>query len=155
LILRETEEEVGLILGVIGGAGEDPALSLRIKMIACIVPGGDAVGTDLACGDEELVELEVVVAESAGDGCAACKVFGDEGLDDLGFEAVLLVDDVVGDVELIGYVARVVDVVDGTATTLHCFGHTFVSGETALVPELKGEADERVTLRAEECCDGG
>jgi hypothetical protein len=31
------------------------------------MPGGDAVGADLTGGDEELVELEVVVAERTGD----------------------------------------------------------------------------------------
>ena len=115
-------------------------------MVAGVVAGGDAVGADLAGGDEELVELEVVVAEGAGDGGAAGEVLGDEGLDDFGFEAVLLVDDVVGDVELLGYVACVVDVVDGAAAALDGFGHAFVSGEAALVPELEGEADEGVAL---------
>ena len=142
LILRETEEEIRLVLGLVGGAGEDPALSLLVKMIPRIVPGGDAVGADLAGGDEELVELEVVVAEGAGDGGAAGEVFADEGLDDFGFEAVLLVDDVVGDVELLGYVAGVVDVVDAAAAALNGLGHAFVSGEAALVPELEGEADD-------------
>ena len=117
--------------------------------------GGDAVGADLAGGDEELVELEVVVAEGAGDGGASGEVLGDEGLDDFGFEAVLLVDDVVGDVELLGYVACVVDVVDGAAAALDGFGHAFVSGEAALVPELEGEADDLVSLGAQECGDGG
>ena len=117
-------------------------------MIAGVVAGGDAVGADLAGGDEELVELEVVVAEGAGDGGAAGEVLADEGLDDFGFEAVLLVDDVVGDVELLGYVAGVVDVVDGAAAALDGFGHALVSGEAALVPELEGEADDRVALRS-------
>jgi hypothetical protein len=119
------------------------------------MPGGDAIGADLAGGDEELVELEVVVAEGAGDGGAACQVLGDEGPDYLGFETVLLVDDVVGDVELLGYVAGVVDVVDAAAASLDGLGHAFVSGEAALVPELEGEADEGVALGAEKCGDGG
>lgn len=119
------------------------------------MPGGDTVGADLAGGDEELVELEVVVAESAGDGSAAGEVFADEGLDDLGFEAVLLVDDVVGDIELLGYVACVIDVINGAAAALDTLGHAFVSGEAALVPELEGEADEGVALGAQECGNGG
>ena len=126
-----------------------------VEVIAGVVAGGDAVGADLAGGDEELVELEVVVAEGAGDGGAAGEVLGDEGLDDFGFEAVLLVDDVVGDVELLGYVACVVDVVDGAAAALDGLGHAFVSGEAALVPELEGEADDGVALGAQECGDGG
>jgi len=146
LVLREAEEEVGLVLGMVGGAGEDPALSLLVKMITRIMPGGDAVGTDLTGGDEELVELEVVVAEGAGDGRAAGEVLADEGLYYFRLETVLLVDDVVRDVELLGYVARVVDVVDAAAAALDGLGHAFVSGKAALVPELEGEADDLVAL---------
>ena len=124
-------------------------------MVAGVVAGGDAVGADLTGGDEELVELEVVVAESARDGSAAGEVFADEGLDHLGFEAVLLVDDVVRDVQLLGYVASVVDVVDGAAAALDGFGHAFVSCQAALVPELEREADESVPLGAQECGDSG
>jgi hypothetical protein len=56
---------------------------------------------------------------------------------------------------LLGYVACVVDVVDAAAAALDGFGHAFVSGETALVPELEGETDEGVALSAQECGDGG
>ena len=153
--MGQAEEEVGLVLGLVGWAGEDPASARLVKVIAGVVARCDAVRADLAGGDEELIELEVVVAEGAGDGGSSGEVLGDEGLDDLGFEAVLLVDDVVGDVELLGYVAGVVDVVDGAAAALDCFGHAFVTGEAALVPELEGEADDLVTLRAQECGDCG
>ncbi len=51
--------------------------------------------------------------------------------------------------------ARVVDIVDGAAAALDGFGHAFVSGEAALVPELEGEADDLVTLGAQESGDGG
>ena len=155
LLLREAEEEVGLVLGLVGGAGEDPAAAGLVVMVAGVVAGGDAVGADLAGGGEELVELEVVVAEGAGDGRAAGEVLVDEGADDLGLEAGLLVDEVVGDVELLGYAAGVVDVVDGAAAALDGLGHAFVSGEAALVPELEGEADEGVALGAEQRGDGG
>jgi hypothetical protein len=140
---------------VIGGAGEDPAPPVFVEVVACVVAGGDTVGADLAGGDEELVELEVVVAEGAGDGGSSGEIFADEGLDDLGFEAVLLVDDVIRDVELLGHVARVVDVVDAAAAALDGLGHAFVSGEAALIPELEGEANEGVALGAQECGDGG
>jgi hypothetical protein len=116
--------------------------------------GRDAVCADLAGGGEELVELEVVVAEGAGDGGASGEVLGYEGLDYIGLEAGLLIDDVVGNVELLGYVAGVVDIVDGAAAALDGFWHSLVSGEAALVPELKGEADELVALSAQEGSDG-
>jgi hypothetical protein len=155
LLLREAEEEVGLVLGLVGGAGENPTVADGVEVIAGVMAGGDAVCPDLAGGCEELIELEVVVAEGAGDGGASGEVFRDEGLDDFGFEAVLLVDEVVGDVELLGYAAGVVDVVDGAAASLDGLGHAFVAGEAALVPELEGEADEVMALGAQECRDGG
>jgi hypothetical protein len=119
------------------------------------VAGGDAVGADLAGGDEELIELEVVVAEGAGDGSAAGEVLADEGLNDFCLESLLLVDDVVRDAELLGYVAGVVDIIDRAAAALHGLGHSLVTGEAALVPELEGEADEVVALRAQERGYGG
>ncbi len=155
LLLREAEEEVGLVFGLVFWPGKYPSLTGLVKAIAGVVPGGDTVGADLSGGGEELVELEVVVAESAGDGGSAGEVLADEGLDHIGFEALLLVDDVVGDVELLGDVAGVVDVVDGAAAALDRFGHALVSGEAALIPELEGEADEFVALSAQEGGDGG
>ena len=88
----------------------------------------------------------MVVAEGARDWGSSGEILADERLDDLGFEALLLVDDVVRDVELFGYMAGVVDVVDGTAAALDSFGHALVTGQAALVPELEGEADEVVAL---------
>ncbi len=58
---------------MVGGAGENPAAADFVEVIARVVAGGDAVGADLAGGDEELVELQVVVAEGAGDGGSASK----------------------------------------------------------------------------------
>ncbi len=130
----------------VGGALEDPAVALGVVLVAGVVAGGDAVGADLAGGDEQLVELQVVVAERAGDGRASGEILVDEGADDVALEAVLLVDDVVGDAEVLGDAAGVVDVIDGAAAALHLLGHAFLAGEAALVPELQGEADELVAL---------
>jgi hypothetical protein len=60
-----------LVLRGVGGAGENPAAAGFVVMIARVMAGGDALGADLAGGEEELVELEVVVAEGARDGGAA------------------------------------------------------------------------------------
>jgi len=159
LSLGEAEEEVGLVLGGVGGAGENPAAAGFVEAVARVVAGGDALGADLAGGEEELIELEMVVAEGAGDGGAAGEVFADEGADDFGFETVLGVDEVVGDAEVLGYVAGVVDVVDGAAAALrNGFGQALASvigGEAALVPELEGEADEGMSLGVQKRGDGG
>ena len=159
LVLGQTEEEIRLVLRAVGRAGEDPAAAGFVVVVAGVVAGGDALGADLAGGKEKLIELEVVVAEGAGDGGAAGEVFGNEWTDHFVFKTRLSINQVVGDAEVLGYVAGVVDVVDGAAATLgDGFGEAevgVVGGETALVPELESEADERVSLGVQECGDGG
>ena len=142
--LGEAEEEVGLVLGEIGGALEDPALAGGVVLVDGVVAGGDAIGADGAGGLDECVELEVVVAERAGDGRAAVEILRDEGADDVLLEAGLLVDDVVGDAEVLGDAAGVVDVIQRAAAAgLGCIGNAVLAGQAGLVPELEGEADDR------------
>ena len=124
-------------------------------MVARVVAGRDALGADLACGEEELVELEVVIAERTGDRRAAREIVGDEGADDLVLEAVLGVDEVVGDVEVLGDAASVIDIINRTAAALDGFGHAGAASEAALVPELEGEADDGVSLCVEQRSGGG
>jgi hypothetical protein len=124
-------------------------------VIARVMAGSDALGADLAGGEEKLIEFEVVVAEGTGDGSAASEVLGYEGADDFGFKAVLGVDEVVGDVEVLGYVACVVYVVDGAAAALNAFRHALAAGEAALIPELEGEADKGMSLGVEQRGNGG
>ncbi len=81
LVLSEAEEEPGLVFGAVGGAGEDPAAADGVVVVAGVVAGGDVGCADLAGGDEELVELEVVIAEGARDGGASVEVVVDEGAD--------------------------------------------------------------------------
>jgi len=82
----------------------------------------------------------VVVAEGAWDGRAAGEVLAHEGADDLGFETVLSVDEVIRDSEVFGYMACVIDIIDGAAAALgNGFGKAevgVVGREAALVPEL-------------------
>lgn len=157
--MSEAEEEVGLVLGAVGGAGEDPAVAGLVEMVASVVAGGDALGADLAGGEEELIELEMVVAEGARDGGAAGEVFADEGANDFFFEACLSIHQIVGNSQVLGYMTRVVDVVDGAAAALRDgFGQTLASvicGKAALVPELEGEADEGMSLGVQKGGDGG
>jgi len=60
---------------------------------------------------------------------------------------------------VLGYVASVVDVVDGAAAALgDGLGEAevgVVGGEAALVPELESQADEGMSLGVEERGDGG
>src|ERR1035438_689434 len=117
--------------------------------------GGDFVGSDLTGDDEKLIELEMIVAEAAGDGCASGEILFDKGTHNIALKALFVIDDVVGNAECFGDATGVVDIVDRTAATLDGFGHADVSGEAALVPELHGEANEAVAFGAEHGRNGG
>ena len=93
--------------------------------------------------------LRWLLQSEQGIGVRPARYSLDEGADDVALEALLLVDDVIGDAEVLGDAAGVVDVVDRAAAALHLLGHALLAGETALVPELHGEADELVALGLE------
>ncbi len=89
------EEEVALVLGGVGGlvqlgAGR-PVDTQRV------VAGGECLGPQVAGGGQEVAELDPLVAADAGDRSAAFGVAVDEVVDDGGAEALLEVEDVVGD----------------------------------------------------------
>src|SRR5438270_6808992 len=97
----------------------------------------------------------MIVAEAARDGRASGKIIGDEGADDVAFEALFVIDDVIGNADVLGDAACVVDIVEGAAAAGHLLGHALVSGEAALVPELHGQADDVVSLGAQHGGNGG
>src|SRR5258707_137528 len=104
--------------------------------------------------DQQLVELEMVVAQAAWNRCAAGEVILDKGADNLALEALFVIDHVIGNPDGLGDTARVVDVVERAAAPLDGFGHAFVTGEAALVPELHGEPNHAVAVSAQHGCDG-
>jgi hypothetical protein len=89
------------------------------------VAGGDAVGADLAGGVRSWSNLRWLLQRVQGMGVRPARYSSTKGGRPR-LEALLLVDDVVGDVEVLGDAAGVVDVVDGAAAALDGFGHAFV-----------------------------
>jgi len=137
LLLGEAEEKVGLVLGEVCRALEDPAPARGVVLVHGVVAGGDAAGADGARSLKQLVELEVVIAERARDGRTPSQVFADEGTYDVLFEALFLVDDVVGDAEVISHAAGVVYIIQGAAAAgLGRFRYAMLAGQAGLVPEL-------------------
>src|SRR5271156_2106996 len=67
LFLSETEKKISLVFGFVHGAQEFVTSGGRIVTDARVVSRGDAFGANLAGGDEQLIELHVVVAERAWD----------------------------------------------------------------------------------------
>ena len=96
----------------------------------------------------------MVVAQAAGDRRASRQILFDERLHDLALESVFMIDHVIRDAESLGDTARVVDIVERAAAALHCFRHAFVPSQTALVPQLHGQADDVVSLGAKHGRDG-
>src|SRR5208283_1844160 len=113
------------------------------------MPGGKQVCANLARGDEQLVELQMVVAEAARNRRASGKILVDEGPDYVVLKTRLLIDDVIRNTELFSDVTCIVDIVDGAAAPLHRLGHALVAGQPALVPKLQGESDDVVAALAQ------
>src|SRR6266852_3191120 len=111
--------------------------------------GRDFIGTNLLSHNEKLVKLQVIVAKTARDRRAPGKILLNERTHHIPFKALFVINDVEGDAKGLGDAASIVDIVDRTAAALDGFGHAFVSGETALIPELHGQADDVVAFGAQ------
>ena len=117
--------------------------------------GGEHLGANLARRDQQLIELEMVVAQAARNRRASRKIVLHERTHHVLLEARLLIDDVVGNAQRLGHAARVVHVVERAAAALYRLGHAVVSGKTALVPELQRQTNDVVALLAQQGRDGG
>src|ERR1019366_9234234 len=141
LRLGQAEEEVGLIFGLIHGAQQLIAPAGGVEADARVMGGGHVVRAHGIGHLQEAFELDVVIAEGAGDGGASGEILLDEGLHHVLFELPLEVDDVVGDANLLGDAAGVVDIVEGAAASGPRGGPAFGGrqfGEAGLGPQLHG-----------------
>src|ERR1700684_1358071 len=68
LILRQAEQEISLVFTCVGGTLEEPAAPGFIKGHARVVTGGNTLSPNLLSHNEQLIKLQVIVAETAGDG---------------------------------------------------------------------------------------
>ena len=119
------------------------------------MPCGQQVSADLARGEQQLVKLQMVVAQAARDGRASGKIFVDERTHHVALKALLMVDHVIRNAQVLGHAAGVVHVIDRAAAALHLLGHAFASGQAALVPELHGQAHHVVAFGAQHGRNGG
>src|SRR5450755_3228574 len=99
--------------------------------------GGDAIRPHARRHIEKLIELNEVVAERARDGRAPSQILADERLHHLFLEAILEVDYVIRNAELLGDEARVVHIVERAATAGRATRGSQLR-QTTLVPELHG-----------------
>src|SRR5690348_966714 len=116
--------------------------------------GGDLVGADLPRGDEQLIEFDMVVAESARNRRAPAKIIGDKGTHDSFLERLLKIDNIKREAEVVCDAARVVNIVErAAAMRRRASGREL--GQAALIPELHGQADDRLTGRVQESSNSG
>ena len=99
---------------------------------------------------QQLVELQVVVAERAGNRRAPGQVLGDKRPHHIALEPLLLVDHVVGNAQVLGHAARVVHIVErAAAARLRRVGNAVLAGQPRLVPELQRQPHDCVAPRGE------
>ena len=68
LILGQAEQEISLILRRICRALEQPAAALLVELDPRVVTGGQCIRANLLRDDQQLIELQMVVAQAARDG---------------------------------------------------------------------------------------
>jgi hypothetical protein len=110
-------------------------------------------GADLARHAEQRLELDVAVAIRARNGCAAGEILFYEGPHDALLELFLKIDDVVGEVQMLRHALCVVDVIQ-RATAVPGWSVALKFRQTALVPELHGQSDNRAPLLEQDGCNG-
>ena len=97
----------------------------------------------------------MIVAEATGDRRAPGHVLFHERTNHVSLEALLVIDHVIRDADLLRDSACIVDVIERTAAPLHGLRHALLPGETPLVPELHRKADDVVPVGAQHGRDGG
>src|SRR5215470_13222461 len=138
---RGCEQEVALVALRVAGTvelGADGPLS-QFDVVA----GGEGIGLQLACGREQFVELDLLVARHARDWRPPRRIAVNERLHDGRPKALLVIEHVVGDAKPVGDTAGVVDVLARTAGAAppECL---------TMIVELEGDADDVATLLLEQ-----
>ena len=65
LFLSEAKEEITLIAGMVHAAQQTPALAGRVELNSRIVPSSHGICAHLARRRQQLIKLQVIVAQSA------------------------------------------------------------------------------------------
>jgi len=109
---------------------------------ARVVATGDARCADLPRGDQQLIELHVVVARGARNRRTAGEIVLYKGAHHGLFKSTLEIDDVMGNANMLRNSAGVIDIVERTATLRRGFARSEFR-KSALIPELHGQPDHR------------
>ena len=137
LLLSQAEEEIGLVLGGVASTQQLVAAGRRILLDAGVMPSGQAVSANLPRHHQQLVKLDVVIAQRARNRRAPGQVFVDERAHNSFLKLVLEVDDVVREAQVLGHTPRVVHIVERAAAVVHRTVAMHLR-QAPLVPELHG-----------------
>src|SRR5262249_28391754 len=94
----------------------------------------------------QLIELQMVVAETAWDRRAPGEIILHERANHIALEPLLMVYHVIRNSNSLGDAARVVDIVERAAPALHRFRHAGMRGQPSLVPQLHRQTDDIVAF---------
>ena len=119
LVLGQSKQEVGLILGAVGWTLKQPPPKRLIKLDPGVVTGSQGVGSNLLGHNQKLIKLQMVVAKTARDGSATRKILLDERAHHIALKPLLVIDHVIRNADGLGDAARVVNIVQRAATALH------------------------------------
>ena len=134
LLLGESEQEICLILGAVGGTLQQPAPASLIELHTRIVTSSKSVCANLLGHNQKLIKLQVIVAQAARDRSPPGEIFLDKGTHHVTLESVLVIDHVVRNAESFGYATGIVNIIERTTAALNCLRHPGMAGETALIP---------------------
>jgi hypothetical protein len=143
-----------LILGIVAGAQQLPAASFVVLANARVVAGGQTLGADLPRHPKERLKLHIGIAIGASDRSAAGEILIHEGTHHARLELLLEIHDVMGKIQVLRDGFGIVNVVERAAPVL-LGAVTLQFGETALIPELHGEADDGAALLLQQSGNSG
>src|SRR5581483_1250007 len=78
LLLCEPKQKISLVLGMIRRALQQPAPSVAVEFQSRVVAGREQVRANLTRDDQELIELQVIIAETARNWCAPREILVDK-----------------------------------------------------------------------------
>src|SRR5262249_45786227 len=118
LVLIEAEQEVGLILFPILSSQQEPAAQCLVELHARVMAGSHAIGSDPRGVFDEVMKLDVVVAQNARTRRFAPEIRVDERRDDGLFEILLEIKDVIRNAQLRRDTTRVPEIVERAASAV-------------------------------------
>ena len=145
LILIQTGQKIGLILGSIFGLAQQIPAGFFVLANPGIVPGYHIVTAQNPGPIQQSLELQVPVAVNTGVGGQTGLVAADKFLYDFLFKSFLEIKDVVGNSQPVGHAAGILYIVQGTA------GSGFARKQVVIIQPHGGADTVKAALQHQKC----